>query len=182
MKRISLISLILALCICLCTFSSCSKQESEVEVPNGMKLASGDVDYYMFVPEAWKVDRSDLYTSATFSSGDPTSISATAYAVSNNIQSVSDWWSNGENGFYEEMSLVYTDISEISETEATLGGIEGTEYSFTAKLADKEYCFVITAVFNNFYIYYITYTSVPEYNENHTADREQIIEAFKFKD
>ena len=158
-----------------------------VDIPQGMKLASGEnVDYYMFVPESWNVDRSDLYTNAVFSSGDPssldhTSISTTVYAVSNDIQCVDDWW-NKEDGFLAELSLVYTDISEISEAEATLGGVDGIEYSFTAKLGGVEYCFVITAVWSDFYIYFVTYTSMPQYTDEHADDRAQVIESFTFKD
>ena len=65
MKRISVVALILAAALSLFAFVSCGEKE-EVKAPDGMKLASGeDVDYYMYVPETWRVDRSDLYTSVT---------------------------------------------------------------------------------------------------------------------
>lgn len=175
MKRI--IALAVALVMCLAVFCSCSKNDPNV--PTGMKLASGEnVDYYMYVPEAWRVDKSDLYTSANYSSGDPTSISATAYAISSDIKSLSDWW----KGFEEEMATVYKDISKVEKTEAKLGGIKGEEYTFTATLGEQQYNFVITAVIKDYYVYYVTYTSVPEYNENHLEERTQVIEAFEFKE
>lgn len=174
MKRI--ITLALALVMCLAVFCSCSKQDPNV--PAGMKLASSEnVDYFMYVPENWRVDKSDLYTSANFSSGDPTSISATAYAISSDIKSLGDWW----KGFEKEMAEVYKDISKVEKTKAKLGGIKGEEYSFTATLGEQQYNFVITAVIKDYYVYYITYTSVPEYNENHLEERTQVVEAFEFK-
>ena len=174
MKRI--IALALALVMCLAVFCSCSKKDPNV--PSGMKLASGDnVDYYMYVPEAWRVDKSDLYTSANYSSGDPTSISATAYAISSDIPNLDEWW----KVFEKEMKTVYTEVSEIETENAKLGGIKGKEFSFTAKLGEQSYNFIITAVIKDYYVYYITYTSVPEYNENHLEERTQVVEAFEFK-
>lgn len=176
MKRI--IALVLCLAALLCTFAGCAK-EQDSEVPKGMQLASGEnVDYFMYVPEAWKVDKSELYTAAYFSAGDATSISATAYGISAEIQSVSDWW----KAFEPQMTALYKDVSEITETEARIDGIEGREYSFTAKLNEKEYNFIVTAVIKDLYVYYITYTSTPEYNEDHLEERVQVIENFDFKD
>ena len=174
MKRI--IALALALVMCLAVFCSCSKKESDA--PAGMKLASGDnVDYYMYVPEAWRVDKSDLYTSANYSSGDPTSISATAYAISSDIPTLDDWW----KVFEKEMKTVYADVSKVEKSSAKLGGIKGKEFTFTANLGEQKYNFIITAVIKDYYVYYITYTSIPEYNENHLEERTQVVEAFEFK-
>lgn len=180
MKKISVISFILALVMCIAVFAGCSKKkEQEIDTPDGMILASGDkVDYYMFVPETWKVDKSDLYTAAYFSHGDATSISTTAYGINADIEKVDDWWKL----FEEEMKSVYTDVSKVKKSDAKIDGIKGKEYSFTAKLAEQEYNFIITAVLKDYYIYYITYTSTPEYNEDHLEERTEVIEAFEFKD
>lgn len=174
MKRI--IAIAMALLMCLAVFSSCSKKDPDA--PAGMKLASGEnVDYYMYVPEAWRVDKSDLYTSANYSSGDPTSISATAYAISSDIPTLDDWWKS----FEKEMKTVYSDVSKVEKSNAKLDGVKGKEFSFTAKLGEQKYNFIITAVIKDYYVYYITYTSVPEYNENHLEERTQVVEAFEFK-
>ena len=71
MKKISVIALVLAFCMCFCLLAGCGAKDNKSSAPKGMKLASGEnVDYCMYVPENWKVDKSDLYTSAYFSSGD----------------------------------------------------------------------------------------------------------------
>ncbi len=178
MKKISVISLMLVLAMCVAVFSGCAKKE-ETEAPDGMKLASGEkVDYYMYVPETWKVDNSELYTAAYFSSGDATSISATAYGISAEITTVDAWWTL----FEEEMAGVYSNISEIAKADAKIDGIDGKEFTFSATLGDQEYNFIITAVIKDYYVYYITYTSIPEYNEDHLEERTQVIDAFRFKD
>ena len=176
MKKLSVIALVLALLMCLSAFSACGKDDDKA--PKGMVLASSEhVDYRMYVPENWKVDKSDLYTSAYFTTGaDATSISVTAYGVSGNEAKVDDWW----KGFEEEIKAVYADMSKVKKSDAVLGGVEGKEYSFSAKLADQEYNFIITAVVRNYYVYYITYTSTPEYYEKHLEERTQVIEAFEF--
>ena len=178
MKKISVISLILATVMCLFAFCACAKEKDEIKAPQGMILASGEkVDYYMFVPETWKVDKSELYTSAYFSHGDATNISTTAYNINTaEIKTVDDWWA----GFEKQMKDVYKDVSEIKAADAKIDGIKGREYSFSAKLAEKEYNFIITAVIKGDNVYYITYTSTPEYNEDHLEEREQVIESFKF--
>lgn len=173
MKKI--LAFVLALCACLTVFCSCAKEDASV--PKGMQLASGEnVDYFMYVPATWKVDKSELYTAAYFSSGDATSISATAYGIGAEIGSVSDWWKT----FEPQMTALYKDVSEIAETDAKIDGIEGKEYSFTAKLSEQEYNFIITAVIKDYYVYYITYTSTPEYNEDHLEERVKVIESFEF--
>ena len=62
-----------ALCLALC---ACQKTPTEVDVPHGMILASSDiVDYYLFVPQGWRVDMSGGMVSAYKSAEDPTSVS-----------------------------------------------------------------------------------------------------------
>ena len=177
MKRISVVALILAAALSLFAFVSCGEKE-EVKAPDGMKLASGeDVDYYMYVPKTWRVDRSDLYTSAYFSSGDATSISATAYGVTGGVATLEEWWKS----FCEEASAVYGEFKEVDTKKAKLGGIEGQEYTFTAKLGEQQYNYIITAVIKDYYVYYVTYTSTPDYYEDHLEERTAVIESFEFK-
>lgn len=173
-----LLSLLCAAIVCISAFmlSSCGKEETDA--PRGMKLASSeDADYIMYVPEAWKVDRSTLYTSAFFSSGDATSISTAAYGMNYTDKTVDDWWGS----FEEEMRSLYTDISDIQKEDATLGGVDGAKYTFSASLNGKEYNYIITAALRSNYIYYVTYTSTPDYYENHLEELDEVISNFAFK-
>lgn len=172
-KTLKIAAFVMAV-IAILSLASCGKTASEHQ---GYILASSDkVDYFMYVPENWKVDKSTLFTSAYFSSGDATSVSATAYFTG---LSVEDWW----KGFAEEFKLAYTDsnIDEAKVEEAVLGGIDGRKYSFNGKLAGQEYDFIMVAVTRGGYIYYLTYTSVPNYYEDHLEELDNIIEYFEFK-
>ena len=117
MKKI--ISIVCALLCVSLLLGACSK--SEDGAPDGMKQASSDnVDYIMYVPENWKVDKSELYTSAFYSSADATSISAAANGVAAD-ETVETWW----DGFYEKFASVYSDCSEPESADITLGGRPG---------------------------------------------------------
>ena len=179
MKKISVIALFLTAILSLTAFVSCGEKKEEIKVPDGMKLASSeDVDYLMFVPETWRVDRSDLYTSAYFSSGDATSISVSAYGLTGGVADLDSWWKS----FSDEAKTVYGEFTEVDAKKAKLDGIAGKEYTFTAKLGETQYNYIVTAVIKDYYVYYVTYTSTPDYYEDHLEERVQVIENFDFKD
>ena len=79
------------------------------------------------------------------------------------------------------MMSLYTDISEITEEDAELGGTAGTKYTFSASLNGQQYNYIITAAFRSNYIYYITYTSTPDFYEKHLDELDDVIANFAFK-
>jgi len=182
MKKLSLIALLLALIMCASALVGCSGGQ-EAGSPDGMKLASNEESgYLMYVPDVencWKVDRSGLYTSACYSSGDDaTNISATAFDVVQGANvTVESWWED----FVPNLKETYAEMSDIAVKDAKIDGIKGKEYSFSGKLAGNEYKYIITAVIKDAYVYYITYTSTPEFYEEHLEDLESVINNFKFK-
>ena len=176
MRKISVVALLLAALLSLTALVSCGEKE-EVKAPDGMKLASGeDVDYFMFVPEAWRVDRSDLYTSAYFSSGDATSISVSAYGLTGGVADLDSWWKS----FSDEAKTVYGEFNEVESKKAKIDGIEGKEYTFTAKLGETQYNYIVTAVIKDYYVYYVTYTSTPDYFDVHKESIDKIVQEFTF--
>lgn len=176
MKKISMLLCAALMIMSALLLVSCNGQETDA--PSGMVLASSeDADYIMYVPENWRIDKSTLYTSAYFSSGDATSISAAAYGMSYTDKTADDWWKS----FEEDMQGLYTDISDVTEEGAELGGVSGTKYTFSASLNGQQYNFIITAALRSNYIYYITYTSVPEFYEDHLEELDDVIANFAFK-
>lgn len=176
MKKIIAALCAAVLCLSVFLMTGCGSEESDV--PDGMVLASSeDADYIMYVPEQWKVDKSTLYTSAYFSSGDATSISAAAYGMNFTDKTADDWWSS----FEEQMKSVYQNVSDAEKEAVTLGGIEGNKYTFTADLNGQTYNYIISAVLKDNYIYYITYTSTPDYCEKHLEELESVLKNFSFK-
>ncbi len=179
MKKVSAVSLLLCIMLCFGSFAGCAKKNSDV--PDGMKLiSSDDADYYMYVPDVegmWRVDRSDKYTSAYYSSGDQTSISTTAFNITKSGVTVESWWEE----FRPEIEKTFSDVGEIIEADARIDGVNGKEYKFSGKIGDDEYKYIITAVVKDSYVYFITYTSIPKYYENHLEDLEKVIDTFTFK-
>ncbi len=168
-----LVSLLLILGMAL---SGCAKQDTSV--PEGMQLASSDdADYLFYVPEGWRVDKSSLYTAAYFSSGDATSMSVTAFGMNMAGDTVSSWWES----YTEQFINIYDTMEVTAEEEAELDGIDGMKYTFAATLNEKEYQYIIVAALRENYIYYITYTSTPEYYEDHLDELDQAVEYFAFK-
>ena len=176
-KLVKIASFILSVLLASSLFAGCSQQK-EGDVPSGMKLASGeDADYLMYVPENWRVDKSTLYTSAYYSSGDATSVSATAYGMNFDDTTVDDWF----EGFLKEFKEIYTDVSQPEKADAKLGGVDGRRYTFSGTLNGTVYDYIIVAVINRNYVYYITYTSTPQYYSAHLEELENVISNFEFK-
>lgn len=170
---IFLVSLLVILGMAL---GGCAKQDPDV--PAGMQLASSeDADYLFYVPQGWRVDKSSLYTAAYFSSGDATSISVTAFGMNMTDDSVSSWWES----YKEQFAEIYDTMEVTAEEETELDGMDGMKYTFDATLNEKEYQYIIAAVLRENYIYYITYTSTPEYYEDHLEELDLVLEHFAFK-
>lgn len=156
--------------------SGCAQQDADV--PEGMQLASSeDADYLFYVPEGWRLDKSSLYTSAYFSSGDATSISATAFSMNLTDTSIDDWWERYKGRL--RVSIRMWSFRQGRKTE--LGGEDAMKYTISATLNEADYQYIIVAALRDSYIYYITYTSTPEYYEDHLEALDQVIEYFAFK-
>ena len=155
----------------------CGKKQNP-DVPSGMQLASSDeADYLFYVPQEWRVDKSTLQTSAYFSSGDATSVSATAFGMNLDDSTVSDWW----EGYTEQFESIYDSMEVTAEEDTKLGGVDAVKYTFNAVLNEKEYQYIIVAALRKNYIYYVTYTSTPDYFEEHLSDLDLVLENFSFK-
>ena len=173
MKKIAFI--LAAVVAAAALLAGCGKQEGDA--PKGMKLASSNsVDYVMYVPEDWRVDQSELYTSAFYSSADATSISASAYGAAVD-ETVDTWW----DGFYKSFCSLYTDCSEPVREDSKLGGVDGARFEFSGVLNGQEYNYIMVACVRGGYVYYITYTSTPDFYESHLDTLGEVIDNFSFR-
>lgn len=182
-------TLILAAVIMLGILSSCAKEK---DVPSGFMRASNEAcDFDFFVPDTWTLSQSSGTVAAYCSPTDPSSISVMPAELEHADSTVDDWWAAHKSDF----ESVYDDFTMISEVEATLGGIKGKCYTFTAKLASSSstgdegesaedtgvtYYFEITAVVKHSRIYMMTFTSTDTLYENHTSTLETVKEHFSF--
>ncbi len=189
------ISLMLALLAVMMLFAGCASKQ-DPNAPDGYQTASGeDADYNLYVPADWTVEKSTLYTSAYFSKGkDATSISVTAFGADFADPTVEAWWAE----YSEEFAATFSTFEVVSEEDAKLGGLDAKKYTFTATLGKAEeesseeeettaavsegkYNFVCVATVKDTYIYYMLYTSTPEYFEAHLDTLGEVINYFEFK-
>ena len=103
-------------------------------------------------------------------------ISAAANGVAAD-ETVETWW----DGFYEKFASVYSDCGEPESTDVTLGGTDGEKYTFSGTLNGQEYKYIIAACVRGGYVYYLTYTSTPDYYENHLDEFDKTVENFSFR-
>ncbi len=190
-KIISIVALLLCLTLVL---AGCNSNQ-DPNAPDGYKLISAEeADYNLYVPSDWIEGINNLSTSAYYSRGaDATSISVTAFGASITGETVDTWW----NGYKDDFAAEFDSFEVISEEEAKLGGIDGKKFTFTAtkgiaetetaaegettEATAKQYNFVCVAVVRNTYVYYLLYTSTPEYYEAHLDTLSNVVSYFSFK-
>ena len=189
MKKI--VCILLLLVICAMTVS-CSA--SEVEVPDGMKLASGSGElYYLFVPNAWTVKEGSP-ASAFVSASDMSNVSVVAYVLKNEVKTEGGDDAAAQNprapyidAFWEEFcadastTLVEFDVSEEVIDTQTLGGYYAKQFVYTHKTGRVEYKHRMAVTYYGEMVVYLLYSSTVENYDSHGADVDSIIKEFKFK-
>jgi len=195
MKKIML--LLLSLTMLVTALAGCEKTGA----PDGFKLISNDTsDFDLYVPSTWTTSLSEGTVSAYCSPTDPTSVSVMPGELEFANSTVDDWWEIHK----AELVRVFGTLGELTVTDATLGGVKGKTYTFTATLGANDdaetaetaeaaeaaettgaqktkpvvYYFEITAVVKHSRVYMLTFTSTTELRESHTEELETIKEFF----
>ena len=186
MKRF--FSIILLAVICLAAVS-CSKS-SDVDVPDGMKLASNDDDlFYFFVPNDWTFDRGYGNPYAYASGNDNSNVNVMFHLL--NEEPVSDgtrepyidaYWKDFETDL-ESGFLAYSLSESESNSTQTLDSVYAKQFVYTLKTKDKaEYKCRSVVAYRGEMIFCLTYTAEVQNYDKHKADVDKIIAEFKFKD
>ncbi len=166
--------------------------------PEGMKCASNAkiVDYYLFVPSAWTVEKtSGTISSAYVSEIDKTNVSVMQWNVSS--YDYTAWWdgeyinqlynafdpkaiNKDENG---KVSYSPSEIITIKETalDCKLGENDAKKYTYSVKIGEDVYDYQVIALMARASIYVMTFTykngcDMSVYN----SDVEKIISNFRF--
>lgn len=181
---------VLLAAVMLSSFAGCSSEDPDI--PDGFTLASNEYcDFDFIVPETWTVSMSQGTVAAYATLDDPSSVSVMPGELKNTDTTLDDWWKS----YKSDLEDIYSNVTYVSEEDATLGGVTGKCYTFTATLgedsdeteetgdtADKKtvYRFEITAVIKYSRIYMMTFTSTEDKYQNHTRTLTDIKEHFKF--
>ena len=164
-----------ALCLALC---ACQKTPTEVDVPDGMILASSDiVDYYLFVPQGWRVDMSGGMVSAYKSAEDPTSVSVMTWETPYADDTPADVWEM----YKGEFESVFSDFTVESSTSMLLDGGAAEKYVYTGTLAGNTFRYTQVITVRHSAAYLITVTEITSSTADHTEDITAILDNFRWK-
>ena len=164
-----------ALCLALC---ACQKTPTEADVPHGMLLASSDiVDYYLFVPQGWRVDMSGGMVSAYKSAEDPTSVSVMTWETPYADDTPADVWEM----YKGEFESVFSDFTVESSTTMLLDGAAAEKYVYTGTLAGNTFRYTQVITVRHSAAYLITVTEITSSTADHTEDITAILDNFRWK-
>ncbi len=173
--------------------------------PNNMKCASNTkiVDYCLFVPSAWVVEKTvGTVSSAYASESDKTNISVMQWNV--NSYNYDAWWSEYKLQLFSTFdrdALIYDDKGQVKVDEngyvthldseivtlksegvdAKLGENNCKKYEYSVKIGGNVYEYTVFSVMHRASVYVMTFTFDSQ-NDNtvYNADIEKITQNFRF--
>ncbi len=191
MKKFVCVMLLLAMCLLVV---SCGG--TEVKVPDGMKVASGENElYYLFVPNAWSIRESSPPV-AFISATDMSNVTVVAYVLETEVETGASAETNAEdvnprapyidafwNEFCDDANKTLIAFQQVGETIDTqqLGEQYAKQYVYTHTTGGIEYKHRMAVTYYGEMIIYLLYSSTAENYDSHAADVDQIIKEFKFK-
>ena len=178
MKKISVILLLLAI---LASLFACSGKE--IDVPDGMQLASGDeVAYRLFVPGGWIITESNGICGAYYSTNDKSSITMSSFYPEGDMLSINDYWQSCENSYSETYKNFVLEEKPIDNaSNAMLGEKPAFKYVFTADIDGSSYKFMQLVTVHDNMFYTLTYTSSADNYSSHLEDIEKTASEIIFK-
>ncbi len=194
MKKVVCVLLLLAISV-----MAVSCGGAEVEVPDGMKIASGENElYYLFVPNSWSIRESSPPV-AFISATDMSNVTVVSYVLETDVETSAETTSEGDaaeivnprapyidafwNEFYADANTTLRAFDTVGEPIDTqqLGGLYAKQYVYTHKTGDVEYKHRMAVTYYGEMIIYLLYSSTAENYDAHAADVDQIIKEFMFK-
>ena len=172
MKRILALLLLLVMSVGLV---ACSDDG----VPQGMKdVATENARFHLFVPEAWVSQTEGGICGATSPGGERSNVIVTAY-LADKAYTPATYWSDK---CLPEYQATFAEIEILTDGEdTTLGGRNAKRYVYTAKLGGNSYKFMQVITADTYYVYTLTYTSIPEHYDTYKPDVDSICTEFLFK-
>ncbi len=163
----------------LVTLVSCSAKK-DPNIPDGMTYSENEaVDFYLYYPEEWILDRNDGMVSVRVSDKDRSNVSVTAFTAPSDVQNIEGYIKDEYIGLVEENFIDFTMLSEAEVS--VLGGVESRRFVYTASVAGETYKFMQNITYRYGYIYIFTYTSTVEGFDTHIDEVNEISDAFEFK-
>lgn len=156
---------------------SCSSQN--VEVPDGMQLASStDREYFFFVPTGWINNSMSGTSSAYYSLDDRTTVSVhvTSYSPTESSD-IAGYWKSCEDEYKTE----FKSYAFIGEEATTVSDRNAKAYTYSAEFSGETYRFRQVIFTHDNMFYSITYTALEDHFDAHLEDLALIQKEFRFR-
>ncbi|MBR5460444.1 MAG: hypothetical protein IKV53_06210 [Clostridia bacterium] len=175
MKKIALLFIAVILVF---SVSSCKKEKSDT--PDGMFYEENTaVDYKLYLPEGWIIDRNDGMVSAHVSEEDKTNVSVTAFELPREFTTLTEYLDGEYKTRFQQNFTSMEIVEDFTETE--LDGNDARRIVFKAEVGGVGYQFMqILTLHRDGCIYILTYTSTPDYFDVHKESIDKIVQEFTF--
>ena len=165
----------LAVLLSAMALTSCGAPDAEV--PEGMQLASLDgVEYALFVPENWTVNKNSGVSGAYVSAYDKSNVSMISY-LPTEAMTTEQYWAKCEESYAAE----FENYALAESGSATMGGMAVPYYVYTATIGGESYKFLQAIAGNGGMFYNLTYTALADNYDLHIEEVMKIIEQFTFR-
>jgi hypothetical protein len=141
------------------------------KTPDGMKIASSDsVEYRFYVPTSW-VCNSESGVSETYypESGKP-NVTVISHSP-DKAMTAQQYFDSCQKDYAEQIK----GYALLSSQDATVAGIAGRAFTYSAEYSDAKIRIMQTVVVYNEMVYSITYTALDDSFEAHLGDVEAMI-------
>ena len=176
MKRAFFITLMVVMMLFV---SSCKKEETGV--PDGMFYEKNDaVNYTLYLPEGWIIDRNDGMVSAHADEKDRSNVSVTTFALPREYNlSLSEYINNEYEKYFNSNFVDMEILKDFSDT--TLDKRPAKKVVFKASVGNIPYQFMQILTLNtDGYVYVFTYTSTPDAYDTHEEEVNSMLTEFTF--
>lgn len=149
---------------------------TDKRTPEGMKIASGDLEYRFYVPNSWVTNLSDGFSSAYYPEPSRPNVTVTAYSLSAEM-TVDKYFEFCEEEYKKELS----DYELISRAERKVHDINAVSFTYKTVYGETEIKTMQTVFIYNDLAYSITYTAHADRFDTHIGDVNKMLDEFRFR-
>lgn len=170
-----LLTAAVALILSALALTSCGAPDADV--PKDMQLASLDgVEYALFVPESWTVNKNSGVSGAYVSAYDKSNVSLISY-LPTEAMTTEQYWEKCAASYAAE----FDNYALVESGSTTMGGMAVPYYVYTATVGGENYKFLQAIAGNGGMFYNLTYTATADNYDLHIEAVMKIIEEFTFR-
>lgn len=159
-------------------------EQTDKHTPEGMKLASGDIQYSFYVPHSWVTNLSDGFSSAYFDESGKPNVNVTVYSPSESVD-VDGYFALCESDYkqtlsgYEFISSERVLVSDASKILKDEDGYNATSFTYKTVYGESEIRIMQTVFIYGDLVYSITYTAHADRFDAHLDDVKAMLVAFR---